>query len=121
MNASQTGVSSALSAYGALFNSGTLVFLSGAMPATPETALSGNTTQCTANYASTAFGAPSYSSPNMVATASFTGSPFSPAAGGSCTFARGYESGGSVVLADFTVGSNWIASQAAPPRSATAA
>jgi hypothetical protein len=113
MNASQTGVSSALSAFNALFNNGTLVFLSGTQPATPETALSGNTTLCTATYSATAYGTPSFSTPNMVATASFTAGSYTPAAAGTATFARGYESNGSTAVADFTVGSNWIASQAA--------
>lgn len=112
MNASQSGVGVALAAYCALYNSGTLVFLTGTMPATPETALSGNTTLCTATYAATAYGAPAFSSPNMQATASFTAGSYSPVAGGSCTFARGLKSDGTTVEADFTVGSAWIASQA---------
>lgn len=112
MNASQTLVSACLSAGCALANNGSLVFLTGTMPATPETALSGNTTLCTGVYSATAYGTPSFSSPNMVATASFTAGSYSPVAGGSCTFARAYESNGTTVLADFTVGSAWIASQA---------
>jgi hypothetical protein len=112
MNASQTGVSSALAAFCALFNSGSLVFLSGAQPATPETALSGNSTLCTATYSASAFAAPSFSTPNMQAAASFSAASFNPALAGACTFARGYESNGTTVVGDFTVGSNWIASQA---------
>lgn len=112
MNASQSAVSAALSAFDALSNNGTLVFLSGTLPATPETALSGNTTLVTATYSATAYGTPSFSTPNMVATASFTAGSYNPVAGGSCTFARGYQTGGSTVTADFTVGSAWIASQA---------
>lgn len=112
MNAAQAAVSAALSAFDALLNSGTLVFLSGTQPATPETALSGNTTLCTATYSATAFGTPSYSSPNMQATASFTAGSYTPSTAGTSTFARAYESNGTTVVADFTVGSNWIASQA---------
>jgi hypothetical protein len=112
MNASQTGVSAALSAFNALLNNGTLVFLSGTQPATPETALSGNTTLCTATYSATAFGTPSFSSPNMQATGSFTAGSYTPAAAGTSTFARAYESNGTTVVADLTVGSAWIASQA---------
>jgi hypothetical protein len=112
MNASQSGVGVALSAYCALYNSGSLVFLTGTMPATPETALSGNTTLCTGVYSATAYGAPSFSTPNMVTTASFTAGSYNPVAGGSCTFARGYKSDGTTVEGDFTVGSAWIASQA---------
>lgn len=113
MNASQSGVSAALAAYCALFNGGSLVFLSGAMPASPETALSGNTTLCTATYSATAYGTPAYTSPNMVATASFTAGSYTPTTAGTATFARGYKSDGTTAEGDFTVGSNWIASQAA--------
>jgi hypothetical protein len=112
MNASQAAVSSALSAFNANLNNGTLVFLSGTQPATPETALNGNTTLCAATYSATAFGTPAYSSPNMQATGSFTAGSYTPTNAGTSTFARGYESNGTTVVADFTVGSNWIASQA---------
>lgn len=112
MNASQTGVSAALAAFCALSNNGTLVFLSGTQPSTPETALSGNTTLCTGTYSATAYGTPSFSTPNMVATASFTAGSYTPVAGAACVFARGYQTGGTTVTADFTVGSAWIASQA---------
>lgn len=111
MNPSQNMVSAGLSASCATLNNGSLVFLTGTMPVTPETALSGNTTLATGVYAATAFGTPAFTTPNMVATASFTGSPFSPVAGGSCTFARAYATGGTTAESDFTVGSNWIASQ----------
>lgn len=111
MNTAQNTASVALASACALSNSGTLVLLSGAMPATPETALSGNTTLATATYAATAFGAPSFSGGNMQATATFTGNA-NPAANGGCTFARGYKSDGTTVTADYTVGSAWIASNA---------
>lgn len=109
MNTGQATASAALAAAGALSNNGTLVLLNGTMPATPETALSGNTTLATATYSATAFGTPSYSSPNMQATGSFTGN-VNPAANGGCTFARGYQSNGTSATADYTVGSVWIAS-----------
>lgn len=109
MNTAQGTASAALVAACALSNNGSLVLLSGTMPATPETALSGNTTLATGIYSSTAYGAPSYSSPNMQATATFTGNA-NPVANGGCTFARGYKTGGTVVTADYTVGSVWIAS-----------
>ena len=111
MNASQALVSAGLAAAAATLNGGSLIFYSGAMPATPETALSGNTALCTATYSATAFGTPTFTSPNMVATASFSASSFTPTATGNCTFARGLTSG-SAACADFTVGSPWIASQA---------
>jgi hypothetical protein len=112
MNASQNMVSAALSAACATLNGGTLVFLSGTQPATPETALSGNTTLCTATYSATAFGTPSFSSPNMQATGSFTAGSYTPTNAGTSTFARAYASNGTTAESDFTVGSNWIASQA---------
>lgn len=109
MNTAQNTASVALAAAGVLSNNGTLVLLSGTMPATPETALSGNTTLATATYSATAYGAPTYSSPNMQATASFTGNA-NPVANGGCTFARGYKSDATTVTGDYTVGSVWIAS-----------
>lgn len=113
MNTAQNTASVALAAACALLNSGSLVFLSGTMPTTPETALSGNTTLCTATYSATAFGTPSFSSPNMQTTGSFSAGSYTPVAAGTSTFARAYKSDGTTVVADFTVGSNWIASQAA--------
>lgn len=112
MNPSQTMISAGLSASCATLNGGTLVFLTGTMPASPETALSGNTSLCTATYSATAFGTPAFSTPNMVATASFTAGSYNPVAGGTATFARAYASNGTTAESDFTVGSAWIASQA---------
>ncbi|HEX5328338.1 MAG TPA: hypothetical protein VFW75_16915 [Acetobacteraceae bacterium] len=109
MNTAQNTASVALAAACALSNNGTLVLLSGAMPATPETALSGNTPLATATYSATAFGAPSFSGGNMQAAGSFTGN-VNPAANGGCTFARQYKSDGTTAIADYTVGSTWIAS-----------
>lgn len=106
MNASQIGVSAALSAYDTLYNNGTLVLYSGTMPASPETALSGNTALVTATYSATAFSAPTYSSPDMVATASFTAASYAPTSSGTATFARAYESNGTTALADYTVGTS---------------
>ena len=104
MNASQSGVGAALAAFCALHNNGSLQFFSGTQPATPETALSGNTLLCTATYSAAAFGAPAFSTPNMEAVASFTAANFDPVATDVCTFARAYEADGTTVLADYTVG-----------------
>ena len=111
MNASQALVSAGLAAAAATLNGGSLIFYSGPQPATPETALSGNTALCTATYSATAFGAPVFTTPNMVATASFSAASFTPVATGNAIFARGLTSG-ALARADFTVGSAWIASQA---------
>lgn len=110
MNPSQSGVGTALAAYGALLNGGSAKAYNGTMPASPETALSGNTLLATLTYAATAFGTPTYSSPNMQAAASFSTSSFSPAANGGATFVRAFKSDGTTAEADFTVGSAWIAS-----------
>jgi len=110
MLTAQATATAALNAVGALHNSGTLVFYNGTAPATPETALSSNTVLCTCDYATTAFGTPTYVSPNMQATASFTGSPFTPAVNGGTTFARALESGGATCIAQYTVGQAWAAS-----------
>jgi hypothetical protein len=109
MNTAQNTASVVVSAAGSLSNSGTLVLLSGTMPATPETALAGNTTLATATYSATAFGAPTFIGADMQATASFTAN-INPVANGSCTFARHYKSDGTTVIADYRVGSAWIAS-----------
>lgn len=72
-----------------LFNGGSLVMYNNPQPATPETALAGtNTALATFVFASTAFGAPSFSSPNDAATASFVASSVTPGANGTVTFAR---------------------------------
>lgn len=111
MNLSQAAASAALAAVGALSNSGTIVGYSGTQPASPETALSGNTVLVTASYAATAFAAPTYTSPNSQASASFTGTA-APAANGACTFFRAFESNGTTAIADFSVGQAWSASNA---------
>ena len=104
MNLATASASAALAAVTTLLNGGTLVFYSGTQPITPETALSGNTALVTFTFAATAFGAPSFSSPNEQATATFSASSVSPTAQGTATFARGLASNGTTVVADFTVG-----------------
>jgi hypothetical protein len=72
-----------------LFNNGKLVMYNNPQPATPETALAGtNTALCTFVFSATAFGAPSFSSPNDAATASFVATSVTPGANGTVTFAR---------------------------------
>ena len=111
MNTSQVFASTALAAGAALLNGGGFTFYSGAMPASPETALSGNTALCALTFSSTAFGTPSYSGGYEVAAASFTESAETPSAGGTANFARLTESGGTAVL-DVTVQAPWAASTA---------
>src|SRR4051812_29046797 len=72
-----------------LFNGGNLIFYNNPQPATPETALAGtNTALCTFVFATTAFGAPAFSTPNDAATASFVTASVTPGANGTVTFAR---------------------------------
>lgn len=106
MNASQNTASVMLAAGTANLNGGTLVIYSGTMPATPETALSGNTILATFAFSATAFGAPTYVNPNMQAVANFAAATVSPAASGTATFARTFKSNGTTVGEDYTVGTS---------------
>lgn len=106
MQLAQTAGESALNAVTALLNGGTLVFFSGTEPSTPETALSGNTTLATFTFSSTAFSSATVSGGNAQATASFTASTVTPAANGTVTFARAFESNGTTVVGQFTVGTS---------------
>ena len=104
MNVSQTLSSAMLSAGDALFNSGTLVAYSGVMPATPETALSGNVALATWTFSATAFSAPTFGAGNESGTASFVASSQTPSSNATVTFMRALQSNGTTVLADYTVG-----------------
>ena len=111
MNTSQLFASTALAAGAALLNGGGFTFYSGAMPTSPETALSGNTSLCAFTFSATAFGTPSYSGGYEVAAGSFTASSETPSANGTANFARLTESGGTAVL-DITISAPWQASTA---------
>lgn len=106
---SQSVATSALDAVISQFNNGTYTLYSGTKPASPETALSGNTALATFTFSATAFGTPSYSSGKISAVASFVSSSISPIAGGTALWARAYTSS-SVAIADFTVSSPWYPS-----------
>ena len=106
MNIGTLFATTMLNAGNALFNGGTLTFYSGTIPATPETALSGNTALCTFTFSATAFGAPSLSGGYESGAGSFTSSSASPSAGGVVSFARAVESNGTTVIADYTVGTS---------------
>ena len=106
MNLSIVAGTAALNAITGLAANGTLVFLSGTQPATPEAALSGNTALVTFTFSATPFGSASNSGGYELETASFVSNSVAPAAGGVATFARMYESGGTVVIGDFTVGTS---------------
>lgn len=103
MNLSQANATLGINAMIAPFNGGTVTIYSGTQPASPETALSGNTALVAGVYAATAFAAPTYVSPDMQSVASFTAASYAPTAAGTATFARVTESGGTAI-ADLTVG-----------------
>lgn len=104
MNVAQGTGTAGLNAIDALYNSGYLDTYSGTMPATPETALSGNTLLVGAVFAATAFGTPTYGSGKMSATGSFTAGSYAPVASGTATFSRATKSDHVTVIADYTVG-----------------
>lgn len=106
MNNARNTASVGLSAMNALFNGGTLTIYSGTMPATPQTALSGNTALATFTFNASAFGTPSYSGGNMVATASLAANSVNPLASGTAGFARAFQSDGTTVCGDYTVGTS---------------
>lgn len=66
----------------------TLTMYSGTQPATPETALSGNTSLVVFTFSTPAFGTPSHSGSNETATASFVSASVNPASNGTVSFAR---------------------------------
>jgi len=105
MNVAQVSASAMLASGGAQLNGGTLVFYAGQMPATPETALAGNTALCTFTFAATAFGTPTFASGNEQQTAAFVNNTVNPVVTGTTSFARALRSDGTTVVDDFSVAS----------------
>jgi hypothetical protein len=91
----------AVNAVTALCNSGFIEVYSGTRPATPDTALSGNTLLVTLTFGATAFGAGS----SGVATANAITSG-TVVATGTAAWARVYESNNSTVVGDCNVGTS---------------
>ena len=106
MNVAAASASAMLAAWGALHNGGSLIFYSGTQPATPETALSGNTALGTITFANPAFQTPTGPSGSLESelNAAFATGSFVPSSNGTAVFARALKSDGSTVLEDFTVG-----------------
>lgn len=104
MNLSQASGNAGLAAILALFNSGTLVIYSGVQPATPETALSGNTLLVTTTFTASAFNAQTVSGGDTQSAANFTAASYAPTTSGTASFARAFKSDGVTAIADFTVG-----------------
>src|SRR5215831_3985760 len=106
MNLATASASTALAAAGALQNNGTLRLYAGTIPATPETALSGQTLLATFTFAATAFGTPSFAAGLESATAAFVSNSVLPATNGTVAWARALRSDGTTVFGDFTVGTS---------------
>jgi len=94
--------SRAADAVTARLNSGKLRLYTGTRPATPDTALSGNTLLAELTFNATAFGAAS----SGVATANAITSDSSADATGTATFSRWFESDGTTVVLDCEVGTS---------------
>jgi len=87
-NVGQGVALSALSTLNGLYDNGALVMYSGTQPASPETALSGNTVLVSWVFSNVAFALPTFSAGAQSALASFVAASVAPAAGGTATFAR---------------------------------
>lgn len=101
INLSDTAANVEANAFAPLCNSGFIEIYSGTQPVNANTALSGNTLLATLTFGATAFGAASAS----VITAN-TITPGTAVATGTATFARLYESNGTTVVGDITVGTS---------------
>lgn len=88
MNVAQATAAYALQAYTSLFNGAVMTIYSGTQPASPETALSGNTALVAFTFASPPFGSASFGSGFESQTASFVSSSVTPSNNGTATFAR---------------------------------
>ncbi len=93
-----------MTAFKARFNSATINIYSGTRPATPATALSGNTLLATATFNATAFGTNGGSAPNVTVTANAITQDSAADAAGIPTFARIVHSDGTTLLAELSVG-----------------
>ncbi|MDD2878705.1 MAG: hypothetical protein PHZ23_15920 [Acidiphilium sp.] len=104
MNLAQSAAITTLGALFPLLNGGTGVIYSGTMPATPETTATG-TALVTATFAATALsGSITYVSPDVQGSLAFSSTSLSPSASGTAGYMRLYESGGTIAVADLTVG-----------------
>lgn len=107
MKISQVSGAAMIAALGALANTGGMLKIySGTQPATPDGALSGNTLLATFTFNTAAFGAPALVSSNEEILASFVATTVVAAGTGTATFARLFESNGTTVVADLTVGTS---------------
>lgn len=100
-HASQAGWNAALNALLALLNGGFVEIYTGTQPATPDTALSGNTLLVTLDISATAFG--NASSGTATANSVTAGTA---AATGTASFFRCYKSDGTTAVLDGSVGTS---------------
>lgn len=102
---SRASRSAALAAMGARLNNGYLRIYSGTRPATPDTALSGNTLLAELRFAATAFGAPTAAEPDVMTAAAITQDSAADATG-TATWFRCLGSDGTTVEFDGSVGTS---------------
>jgi hypothetical protein len=101
VNLSDTAANAEANALAPLMNSGLIEFYSGTQPVNANTALSGSTLLATCTFSATAFG--SAASGVITANAITNGTAV---ATGTATFARIYESNGTTVVMDCSVGTS---------------
>lgn len=109
MKITTTAADAALNAIAALLNSGTINIYSGTEPSTAGTALSGNTLLATLTFGSTAFGSPTTDDVDATArkiVANSIGADSAADASGTATFFRAFQSGGTTVVYQGTVGTS---------------
>lgn len=108
MNLSQQAGSAAFTTISGQFNSGYLHIYSGAMPASPETGLSGNTLLVTFRFSANAFPTTVFDpSGYQKGNAAFSANPVTPVASGTASFARALQSDNATVIADFVLAQGW--------------
>lgn len=108
MNTARATAIAGLSAMDALLNGGSIAIYSGTQPATPQTALSGNTELVRHTFNTPAFGTPAWNSGTgkVEAAASFVSTSANPSNSGTAAFARAYASDTTTVVNDYTVGTS---------------
>ncbi len=89
-----------------VLNTGYLRIYSGTQPASPDTALSGNTLLAELRFGATAFSAATGSNPTVTKTANAITSDSSADATGTATFFRAFKSDGTTAVCDGTVGTS---------------
>ena len=102
---SRASRSAALVAVGSRLNNGYLRIYSGTRPATPDTALSGNTLLAELRYAASAFGSPTTAEPDVMSAAAIV-QDASADNTGTASFFRSFQSDGTTVEMDGNVGTS---------------